>query len=121
MAAVSSCQRLLLLTKSRSTQVPSPTRMARALPERTRVASGTGQCYRRFAAGRPATRCRLTRQSFWLIGGVRVRFVPLRSKDTSYQTQADDLKDKNQCENESVLSRSEKANQRIPAGSTWKP
>src|SRR4029453_16452493 len=33
----------------------------------------------------------------------------------------DDLKDKNQCENESVLSRSEKARQRIPAGSTWKP
>src|SRR4029453_6086225 len=33
----------------------------------------------------------------------------------------DDLKDKNQCENESVRSRSEKARQRIPAGSTWKP
>src|SRR5213592_3794520 len=33
----------------------------------------------------------------------------------------DDLKDKNQCENESVLSRSEKAHQGIPAGSTWKP
>src|SRR5207249_11596879 len=34
---------------------------------------------------------------------------------------SDDLKDKNQCENESVLSRSEKAHQGIPAGSTWKP
>src|SRR5437763_8010675 len=34
---------------------------------------------------------------------------------------SDDLKDKNQCENESVLSRSEKARQRTPAGSTWKP
>src|SRR5438094_7559725 len=34
---------------------------------------------------------------------------------------SDDLKDKNQCENESVLSRSEKARQRIPPGSTWKP
>src|SRR4030095_5241521 len=33
----------------------------------------------------------------------------------------DDIKDKTQCENESVLSRSEKARQRIPAGSTWKP
>ena len=33
----------------------------------------------------------------------------------------DDLKDKNQCENESVLSRSEKAHQRIPPGSTWHP
>src|SRR5947208_14448658 len=33
----------------------------------------------------------------------------------------DDLKDKNQCENESALGRSEKARQRIPAGSTWKP
>src|SRR5207248_9479004 len=33
----------------------------------------------------------------------------------------DDLKDKNQCENESVLGCSEKARQRIPAGSTWKP
>ena len=32
------------------------------LPERTRIASGTGQCYRRFAAGRPATRPRLRRQ-----------------------------------------------------------
>jgi hypothetical protein len=34
---------------------------------------------------------------------------------------SDDLKDKNQCENESVLTGSEKARQRIPAGSTWKP
>src|SRR5436309_12809676 len=33
----------------------------------------------------------------------------------------DELKDKNPCENESVLGRSEKARQRIPAGSTWKP
>src|SRR5205809_3611813 len=34
---------------------------------------------------------------------------------------SDDLKDKNQCENESVLRPSEKAHQGIPAGSTWKP
>ena len=33
----------------------------------------------------------------------------------------DDLKDKNQCENELARSRSEKARQQIPAGSIWKP
>ena len=68
MAAVRNCQRLLLLRRVSAGKSLRLREWRKFLPQQTRLAGKLANAIAHLEPRRPATRCRLTSQSFWLQG-----------------------------------------------------